>query len=360
MYQTQELREFARIGVDPNRFNHMLGQRYEPNKRVPPSERAKEKPLWTDRRRRKRNIPLGLLLLLYAFAFGSVIYASLDYWFSNGPGALLLTSFISAGLVLPMLTLRRVRWFSVVPAAVFGWTLLAEPDFQESVPVILLLSTVVTSFLWGIQVLFHKSRSKIKPFKSLNEKYEKDDYRFVYGTVAQVGDSASTFGEGNASAGAAGERSTAFLLETLLKGIPGTTIFHGLQFPGSRVADVDHCVVNGNTVIFIDSKQFAEGRYEWKNSESDVIVGGKRDYTNHMGNATDSFRRMLPHRAQISTIVMVHGKRATVGTRKTSLGVTLMKPEEAMGRIISQIDRAARTPQPENPMIKHILRQNLK
>ncbi|MFL4473000.1 NERD domain-containing protein [Paeniglutamicibacter sp. MACA_103] len=85
----------------------------------------------------------------------------------------------------------------------------------------------------------------------------------------------SRFSKENVAKGVAGERRTALALEALLR-IPGTRIFHGLQFPGSLVADIDHAVVNGDRVLFLDSKFWKPGEYRWLEADKLGYVRGRR------------------------------------------------------------------------------------
>lgn len=85
----------------------------------------------------------------------------------------------------------------------------------------------------------------------------------------------SRFSKENVAKGVAGERRTALALESLLR-IPGTRIFHGLRFPGSKVADIDHAVVNGDRVVFIDSKFWKPGEYRWLDADKLGYVRGRR------------------------------------------------------------------------------------
>lgn len=75
--------------------------------------------------------------------------------------------------------------------------------------------------------------------------------------------------------GVEGERRTALALEALLR-IPGTRIVHGLKFPGSRVADVDHAVLNGDRVVFIDSKFWMPGHYRWDGPSALLVRAPRR------------------------------------------------------------------------------------
>jgi hypothetical protein len=84
----------------------------------------------------------------------------------------------------------------------------------------------------------------------------------IWGMPGVLDDAVEKFGQHNIDLGTAGEEVTAKMLEELLK-IPGTRIFHGLKFPGSKTADVDHTIVNGNKIVFIDSKMWVGAHYRW-------------------------------------------------------------------------------------------------
>lgn len=84
----------------------------------------------------------------------------------------------------------------------------------------------------------------------------------IWGMPGVLDDAVEKFGQRNIDLGSAGEEITAKLLEDLLK-IPGTRIFHGLKFPGSRTADVDHAIINGSKIVFIDSKMWVGAHYKW-------------------------------------------------------------------------------------------------
>lgn len=75
-------------------------------------------------------------------------------------------------------------------------------------------------------------------------------------------DAIDKFGAHAVALGSAGEKFTATFMQELLK-IPGTRIFHGLQFPGSENADVDHAIINGDKIVFVDSKLWKAATYKW-------------------------------------------------------------------------------------------------
>jgi hypothetical protein len=57
------------------------------------------------------------------------------------------------------------------------------------------------------------------------------------------------------------ERLTAALLTTYLTRMPGVRVFHGLAWPGSVFADVDHAVLCGRRLVLIESKTWLPGHY---------------------------------------------------------------------------------------------------
>lgn len=162
----------------------------------------------------------------------------------------------------------------------------------------------------------------------------------AFGAPGGVTKSAGLYGKAAVAAGARGETTTAKILDLLLD-IPGTTVMHGLKFPGSANADVDHAVVNGQVVILIDSKQFRAGEYAWADGDGTVIENTKTGtrYANHMASARRGYRRILGNRTEVYAIVLMHGKGATVGRNKTADGVLLATAQDAMGAIGRIVDQ---------------------
>lgn len=162
---------------------------------------------------------------------------------------------------------------------------------------------------------------------------------FIYGTPGSVGDATDVFDAGNLKAGVRGEKSTAELLQ-LVSEIPGTNVFHGLRFPGSANADVDHAVVNGNNVFLIDSKQYRPGVYQWDFDGSDeILTGDGRTYENHMASAADGYQAILGPGVNVIPIVMIHGNGVIIGAYPAvSNGVQLMTADQAIRFLGNTID----------------------
>jgi len=159
----------------------------------------------------------------------------------------------------------------------------------------------------------------------------------IFGEPGRISKAVGRYGAARVAAGAQGEASTARLLQLLLV-IPGTTVFHGLRFPGSRHADVDHAVVHGNLVILIDSKQFRDGIYSWAPGTS--AIANRHDarmYENHMASARDGYFHLLEGRARVCSVVMLHGGSVLVEGHPESNGVVLASAHDAMDHVGSMV-----------------------
>lgn len=185
----------------------------------------------------------------------------------------------------------------------------------------------------------------------------------VFGVPGGVANAVDRFGKEAVDAGVKGEEYTAVLLELLLR-IPGTTIYHGLHFPGSKNADVDHAVACGNTVFLIDSKLYRWGEYEWRAGfQGDEIArsdGYGRPRKNHMGDAADGYRMILGEGINVVPLVLVHGRNIKIrGEKRSSRGVIMATPHEAMQIIGDTIYMRLKT-WSQNSLVEEKLVQNLK
>ena len=156
----------------------------------------------------------------------------------NALRALVIIGMILLGLALSLGLL------SAMPSAAFG----RDP---ASWPVAVVLVLILCLGLSAVVRYWGKAVSKTTA------------RQLVFGVA---GDALTTgwsrFRREDIAKGVEGEQWTAQALETLLA-IPGTRILHGLRFPGSRVADIDHAVINGDRVVYIDSKFWKPGQYQW-------------------------------------------------------------------------------------------------
>lgn len=158
----------------------------------------------------------------------------------------------------------------------------------------------------------------------------------TFGVPGSVRNAAHLFGQEAAEAGARGEEATAAMLDLLLD-IPGTMVFHGLQFPGNSDADVDHAVSHGNVVFLLDSKLYRWGTYEWMPGPRDRI--GRNDRygpprPNWMHVAAAGYRRLPGPDVEVIALVMIHGRNTSVGAMSLSPnGVHMATAGDVMERI---------------------------
>ncbi|MFE9744978.1 DnaJ domain-containing protein [Saccharothrix saharensis] len=110
------------------------------------------------------------------------------------------------------------------------------------------------------------------------------------------------------------ERLTADLLSQYLTRLPGARVFHGLAWPGSVFADVDHAVLCGRRLVLIESKSWLPGHYEaeddgtvWRNGHP-FRGGGMR-----MPRSLAVYRKLLPW-LDIRTALLVYPSRDGVVT----------------------------------------------
>lgn len=199
----------------------------------------------------------------------------------------------------------------------------------------------VSVFIYSLPT---EERSARERSASSSSKVIETQGKRVFGAPGGVGGAVDKFGSQAVNAGVAGERSTAALLDLLLR-IPGVTIYHGLKFPGSDTADVDHAVVHGRRVFLIDSKQYRSGEYRWLTkhdgwspvadngwqTRAEVIKGGGHEYDNSMSAAHEGFKELLGGKVVLSSLVLVHGKDIKIGSPSDSpSGVKLCDADYAM------------------------------
>lgn len=91
------------------------------------------------------------------------------------------------------------------------------------------------------------------------------------------------------------ERLTADLLDRYLTRLPGVRVFHGLAWPDSVFADVDHAVLCGRRLVLVESKLWLPGHYE-RDDSGDLLRNGQRfrGGGTRLDGSLAAFRRLLP------------------------------------------------------------------
>jgi Nuclease-related domain len=126
--------------------------------------------------------------------------------------------------------------------------------------------------------------------------------------LAQAG-SIVVYGQPGTEREQLGEQLTARLLAEYVAPLPGVRIFHGLAWPGSVFADVDHAVLRGNRLVLIESKLWLPGHYiadehgeVWRNGHP--FRGGAI----RLPDGVAAYRELLPG-LEVRGALVVHPSR---------------------------------------------------
>ncbi|MBB2934454.1 hypothetical protein FHX82_001474 [Amycolatopsis bartoniae] len=118
------------------------------------------------------------------------------------------------------------------------------------------------------------------------------------------------FGRPGGDADQWGERLTAELLERYLTRLPSVRVFHGLAWPGSVFADIDHAVLAGRRLVLVESKTWLPGYYAadedgtlWRDDR--LFRGG----ATRLPEAIEAYRELLPG-VEIRGALVVYPSRA--------------------------------------------------
>ncbi|GAA3523452.1 DnaJ domain-containing protein [Amycolatopsis ultiminotia] len=132
--------------------------------------------------------------------------------------------------------------------------------------------------------------------------------------AAEFGSDA-VFGTPGTEADELAERLTADLLERYLTRLPGARIFHGLAWPGSVFADVDHAVLCGRRLVLIESKQWLPGHYE-TGTDGRLLRNGRpfRGGGSRLTESLDRYRELVPNVAVRGAMIVYPSREGEVST----------------------------------------------
>ncbi|TKG70474.1 J domain-containing protein [Prauserella endophytica] len=113
-------------------------------------------------------------------------------------------------------------------------------------PALVMWLLLVAAALGASYVLVRRHLSALRSVRAFRTEF---GGRAVFGTPGQDDDQVA-------------ERLTADLLARYLTRLPGVRVFHGLAWPDSVFADVDHAVLCGRRLVLVESKRWLPGHYE--------------------------------------------------------------------------------------------------
>ena len=112
------------------------------------------------------------------------------------------------------------------------------------------------------------------------------------------------FGYKQVMTGITGEKLSEELMRSLLV-IPGTRIYHGVKFPDSKWADVDHIIVNGNKIVIVDTKHWKAGDYWWTDEKTIQRHPSAMNIKNNMSHVLEHYSKTFP-KCEVKARLLIH------------------------------------------------------
>lgn len=216
---------------------------------------------------------------------------------------LILMAFDDDSEFSPTISKARAGWFvgvTVVAACLFAWAVYAWFGISDKS---VNWRTAAAFAAWGGTMIWIPTALLAWKFESAVVDLEDAETQAAQETLLTTRSFGkpgrglglgSKFGTDNAELGSYGERTAATLLEDAVPDDSHARFFHGLWFPGSTNADVDHAVVIGHKVLLIDTKVWKVGSYGW-GRYGEIVRDGQqfKGGDNHMDAAVDGYAQNL-------------------------------------------------------------------
>lgn len=120
----------------------------------------------------------------------------------------------------------------------------------------------------------------------------------------------TVFGEPGTERDQIAEQLTADVLTRYLTRLPGARIFHGLAWPDSVFADIDHAVLCGRRLVLVESKLWLPGHYTVDDS-GELLRNGRRfrGGGTRLTESIRAFQRLLPE-VEVRGALVIYPSRA--------------------------------------------------
>lgn len=133
----------------------------------------------------------------------------------------------------------------------------------------------------------------------------------------------AVFGRPGTETDQVAERLTADLLASYLTRLPGVRVFHGLAWPDSVFADVDHAVLCGRRLVLVESKLWLPGHYSTDSSGTLQRNGHRfRGGGTRLAESVERFRRLLPQ-VEVRGALVLYPSRAGELTTEPDTGAEI-------------------------------------
>ncbi|MEU6643056.1 DnaJ domain-containing protein [Saccharomonospora sp. NPDC046836] len=131
------------------------------------------------------------------------------------------------------------------------------------------------------------------------------------------------FGTPGADADQVAERLTADLLARYLTRLPGVRIFHGLAWPDSVFADIDHAVLCGRRLVLIESKLWLPGHYD-SDETGQLYRNGQRfrGGGSRLADGVAAFEVLLPGVEVCGALILYPSRSGDITTEPEPAGAT--------------------------------------
>ena len=221
---------------------------------------------------------------------------------------------------------ERVRYVPVTApdrtatmALAGGWVLLALAGLLVGLSGVVLALWLSVLVATGVVVLVLLRR--LLESRRTDRLFDADFCGVVFGGTA----------EEEVAADEAVKRHSAELFADHLTRLPGARIFHGLAWPGSVFADVDHAVLCGRRLVLVDSKRWLPGHYE-VDDDGTVYRNGHlfRGGTTRLAEGVAAFEALLPE-VEVRGVLLLYPNRAgeiTIGDPDADAVLETSTPED--------------------------------
>ncbi|WP_199433066.1 J domain-containing protein [Qaidamihabitans albus] len=206
-------------------------------------------------------------------------------------------------------------------AAAGGLALLAAPPLlpvEFSTPLLVCWLVLVVAALVAGRRLMRHHRSSVRTARAFRDEFG----------------GRTVFGRPGADRDQAGERLTADLLSRYLTRLPGVRIFHGLAWPDSVFADIDHAVLCGRRLVLIESKLWLPGHYT-TDAAGTLLRNGQRfrGGGSRLADGVDAFRALLPEVEVRGALVLYPSRSGALSTGAATGAAAPMAPERFVREI---------------------------
>lgn len=251
--------------------------------------------------------------------------------------------------------------YAIIDVAIIGIALLGKLGVLGALALVALCGWAVSWELGALLAIPAVSAMLAGFFATQSEEYRPVEPKLLAQRVigepgAGLTAAIDKFGIDNVTKGIAGEQITSDEFAGRVDDIPVVQLVNGLAFPGTENADVDHALVYGSKVAFIDSKYWPGSDFRWQ-GESAITSGRGTSLSIYEIHFTESLKRLseklTPQGKTVRGWVVVHsnsGRTVEVESSPANLP-TLATGEAWLGEVVADSPPVSANPvHPQSPV----------